>query len=209
MRRSPLSGFVAARRRNMDDTSSNTSNSNDMRPRLDRDHQERIAQLVQVGERLVHEQTSISELLDTFSPIADSIRRATSPPPASHSRPAKRRKTTHDSTIPSYAGFKYGHFGQVVPGRLKLEIVYCDGGTFDDDGLNLHRADNVLKNDRSVYCTKQNQCNLLLKHQGEAPFSIQRIVIKAPEKGFTAPYVLPIFGSSGPWWGTCTYVSQD
>ena len=112
-----------------------------------------------------------------------------------HPRALKRRKLDHEDGPKGFTGFKYGYYGQVVPGRLKMEIVTCDGGLYphSHDKKELHLVDNVLKNDKSVYCTKSSKCNLLLRHQGETTFSVTKIVIKAPERGYTAPYVLPIF----------------
>jgi hypothetical protein len=88
--------------------------------------------------------------------------------------------------------FKYGHKGQVVPGRLRMEIVSCDGGEHRRDSPpGLYKVQNVLRNDKSVYCSESSQCNLLLKHIGEAPFALEKVVIRAPDRGFTAPYVSP------------------
>ncbi|RAR06668.1 hypothetical protein DDE82_003204 [Stemphylium lycopersici] len=101
----------------------------------------------------------------------------------------KRRKLEHDARAPSeYMCFKYGHKGQVVQGRLRMEIVSCDGGEHRrDNPPGLYRVQNVLRNDKSVYCSETSQCNLLLKHIGEAPFALDKVVIRAPDRGFTAP----------------------
>lgn len=107
-------------------------------------------------------------------------------------RQTKRRKLDHNSGLKSeYDGFKYGHKGQVVPGRLKMEILSCDGGEYydKDHPIGLHNVQNVLKNDNSVYCSESSRCNLLLKHIGDAPFAMEKVVIRAPDRGFTAPYV--------------------
>jgi hypothetical protein len=101
-------------------------------------------------------------------------------------RRLKRRKLDHEEDKPSYPSVGYGHFGQVVAGPLKMEIVSCDGGHFKS----LYRAENMLRNDKSVYCSESSRCNLMLRHQGETLFSLERIIIKAPDLGFTAPYVL-------------------
>jgi hypothetical protein len=105
----------------------------------------------------------------------------------------KRRKLEHDTGAANeYMCFKYGHKGQVVRGRLRMEIVSCDGGEHRRDSPpGLYRVQNVLRNDKSVYCSESSQCNLLLKHIGEAPFALEKIVIRAPDRGFTAPYVSP------------------
>ena len=84
--------------------------------------------------------------------------------------------------------FKYGKYGQVEPGQLRVEIASCDGGTYSDGAEpEAHSAENILRNDESVYCTGGNQCNLVLRHLGETPFCLTELVIKAPKRGYTAP----------------------
>jgi hypothetical protein len=105
-------------------------------------------------------------------------------------RQTKRRKLEHDtSSAPAYDGFKYGYRGQVVTGRLKMDILSCDGGEYDNhhSSSGLYKIQNVLKNDKSVYCTERSRCDLLLKHIGGAPFALEKVVIRAPDRGFTAP----------------------
>lgn len=103
-------------------------------------------------------------------------------------RQRKRRKLDHDSIKPTgFHSKPYGYYGQVEPGLLRMEIVSCDGGDYPRDSMALYRAENVLRNDRSVYCTRAAQCNLLLRHQDGIVFTIKKITIKAPEHGFTAP----------------------
>lgn len=101
----------------------------------------------------------------------------------------KRRKLESDDYREGIRGFNYGQYGQVVPGALKMEIASCDGGIYDPDGDNSF-PENMLRNDQSVYCTKSDRCNLVLRHRGEAPFCLKKIVIKAPRSGFDSPYVL-------------------
>lgn len=101
-------------------------------------------------------------------------------------RRSKRRKLDMDKKPPDYKAFSYGYHGQVVPGQLHMEIASCDGGSFESDS-NMHAAENVLKDDRSVYCTKANRCNLILRHQGDRPFCLDELIIKAPPRGYTAP----------------------
>lgn len=100
----------------------------------------------------------------------------------------KRRKLESDDNREGTRGFNYGQYGQVVPGALKMEIASCDGGTYDPHGDN-SSPENILRNDQSVYCTKSDRCNLILRHKGEAPFCLKKIVIKAPRLGFDSPYV--------------------
>lgn len=88
---------------------------------------------------------------------------------------------------------EYGYHGQGVSGKLIMQIMDCDGGTiepprhaFDEEELE-HTPENLLLDDASVYCTREKQCNLVLRHQGETTFSLERLVIKAPKSGFTDP----------------------
>lgn len=98
----------------------------------------------------------------------------------------KRRKLDSDDHREGMRGFNYGQYGQVVPGPLKMEIASCDGGIYDPDGESSF-PEYVLRNDQSVYCTKSDRCNLVLRHRGEAPFCLKKIVIKAPRAGFDSP----------------------
>ena len=110
-----------------------------------------------------------------------------------YSRRSKRRKLDSDP-LDTWQNPSYGYHGQVVPGRLKMQIVSCDGGhVIEPDevlGQRVYLAENVLRNDKSVYCTKKDKCNILLKHQGGTQFTVTKIVIKTPDSGFTAPYEL-------------------
>ncbi|KAL8958731.1 MAG: hypothetical protein Q9193_004269, partial [Seirophora villosa] len=98
---------------------------------------------------------------------------------------AKRRKL-NDGLLAKDFGPSYGYRGQVVPGPLRMEIVFCDGG-LHEYGKEKHCLENVLRNDLSVYCTRASKCDLVLRHEGGAPFCLGKLVIKAPETGFTAP----------------------
>lgn len=90
----------------------------------------------------------------------------------------KRRKLDSDRLVPSFKGFRYGRYGQVEPGQLQMEIVSCDGGMFSNESS--YAAENILRDDNSVYCTKGNRCNIVLRHQGATVFTLQELVIKAP-----------------------------
>ncbi|KAE9970237.1 hypothetical protein BLS_005001 [Venturia inaequalis] len=106
---------------------------------------------------------------------------------------SKRRKITDDTSERNVPAFKYGYHGQTIPGRLNMEIVRCDGGEWDParDSIAVsretHRAENVLKDDKSVYCTRHPECNLLLRHRDESIFHLDSLTIRAPETGYTAP----------------------
>jgi hypothetical protein len=107
-------------------------------------------------------------------------------------RQAKRRKIEHNTNQTSpYDGFRYGYKGQEAAGRLKMEVVSCDGGEYKRvSTYGLYPVTNVLKNDKSVYCSDRPDCNLLLQHIADMPFTLEKVVIRAPDRGFTAPYVL-------------------
>jgi len=109
---------------------------------------------------------------------------AISPPLQSNDHPEdnrriKRRKLDSDKIAPSSKCIRYGRFGQVEPGQLTMEIVSCDGGVYWSDGSN-YMAENILKNDGSVYCTKSIRCNIVLRHSGASAFSLKELTIKAP-----------------------------
>jgi len=103
----------------------------------------------------------------------------------------KRRKLDDGTYEDDSKTFRYGYNGQVVPGHLRLEIVSCDGGEYTDPQaphMTLNSwPQNVLQDDCSVYCTKSNRCNMLFKHVGGMPFTLTKIVVKAPRSGYDAP----------------------
>lgn len=108
----------------------------------------------------------------------------------------KRRKLDSDRLTPAFKGFRYGKYGQVEPGQLRMEIVSCDGGMFSNESS--YAAENILKDDTSVYCTKGNRCNIVLRHQGATVFTLRELVIKAPASmNYSHPYVPLVFGH--PW----------
>ncbi|KAL1894700.1 hypothetical protein Sste5346_005673 [Sporothrix stenoceras] len=98
----------------------------------------------------------------------------------------KRRKLDSDkNAAPPYKGFRYGRYGQVEPGALTMEIVSCDGGLYSDGSS--YAAENILKSDNSVYCTKGDRCNIVLQHQGSTTFSLKELIIKAPGRNYSSP----------------------
>ncbi|KAI0873065.1 hypothetical protein GGS24DRAFT_465032 [Hypoxylon argillaceum] len=113
------------------------------------------------------------------------------PSPQRHELPeenrrVKRRKLDSNRLSPNFQGFQYGKYGQVEPGPLKMELVSCDGGIYSDDTTK-YSAENILKNDNSVYCTEGPRCNIVLRHQGNTVFTLKELVIKAPRSNFTSP----------------------
>lgn len=104
---------------------------------------------------------------------------------AEENRRVKRRKLDSDRILSAFPAPRYGRYGQVEPGQLTMEIVSCDGGLFLDEKS--HPPENILKNDASVYCTKGNRCNIILKHQGGTVFSLTELIIKAPGLDYSCP----------------------
>ncbi|MCJ1282988.1 hypothetical protein MMC26_002315 [Xylographa opegraphella] len=101
---------------------------------------------------------------------------------------AKRRKIDSGGMSPIT---KYGYRGSVVPGLLQMRIESCDGGYIPDPpGARMMRhywPENILQNNKSVYCTASGECNIVYRHAGRAPFCLKKVVIKAPKAGFDAP----------------------
>ncbi|GAB7347819.1 hypothetical protein MBLNU459_g5356t1 [Dothideomycetes sp. NU459] len=119
-------------------------------------------------------------------------RRASTTDPSSDAddtrpRQAKRRKL-HQYDQEPRSTFKYGYYGQVEPGKLRLELESCDGDTFRDELSDISLGpENILKHDKSVYCSRASKCNIVLRHHDFSPFCLEKLHIIAPENGFTAP----------------------
>ena len=149
--------------------------------------------LFRAVERLNEASFNLSSLLDQPFPrigSPDLSAREYSGEAEVNRRRAKRRKLDPDHLSAGHLrGFSYGYRGQVLPGPLKMEIVSCDGGLHTEAARHgrEYLPENVLHNDRSVYCTDSNKCNLILRHMGETTFCLKKLVIKAPARGFTAP----------------------
>ena len=74
---------------------------------------------------------------------------------------SKRRKVQHESPDFGFKGFNYGRYGQLEPGKLKMEIVSCDGGLTGSSVLDhKYPPENALQDDGTVYCTGQDTCNM-------------------------------------------------
>jgi hypothetical protein len=126
-------------------------------------------------------------LPNVLSPLSSEIEYASE----IENRRSKRRKLNTDKTDSGFSGFSYGKYGQVEQGKLVMEIVSCDGGTFEGEPPSRREdfePENVLLDDKSVYCTKSNRCNLVLRHQGSTTFCLTELIIKAPRQNYTAPY---------------------
>lgn len=148
-----------------------------------------LADLHQAGQQLEtassHLRALINEPLSVLTPR--SILQQEYNDEAEAVRAFKRRKMDTGQPVSEFKGFRYGRYGQVESGPLKMEIESCDGGIYSKDNERMHSVENVLKADSSVYCTKGSQCNLVLRHQGETAFCLQELIVKAPPRGYTAP----------------------
>ncbi|KAM0473474.1 hypothetical protein ACHAPX_008221 [Trichoderma viride] len=134
----------------------------------------------ELGRSLSRANSSLRTLLDQPDPTLASLPQPLRPHEfTDDNRRNKRRKLDSDrmgSGGPK--AFRYGRYGQVDPGQLRMEIVSCDGGMFSNHSS--YAAENILKDDNSVYCTKGNRCNIILQHQGGTVFTLQELIIKAP-----------------------------
>lgn len=127
---------------------------------------------------------NLGDDINFWPPISRS--REPSPGSQSNRRRSKRAKLDSDDKREGIRGFSYGHYGQVVPGPLEMEIVSCDGGPYGTTGRSSW-PENILLDDNSVYSAKNNRCNIILRHLGQTPFCLKKLIIKAPKSGFEGP----------------------
>lgn len=72
-----------------------------------------------------------------------------------------------------------------------MELISCDGGEHKDPRSPENLGpQNMLRHDKSVYCSEQNCVNVVLRHADDTPFCLEKLHIVAPEDGFTSPYVI-------------------
>jgi hypothetical protein len=159
---------------------------------------ESLSTVQEAVDRLNEASSNLSTLLDEPIPSIRSPDHLTSEyygEAQMNSRRAKRRKLDMDQS--GGALYNYGYRGQVVSGPLKMSIALVDGGYISESTgrsrITHYPPHNVLRNDKSVYCTQASMCNLILRHPGDSPFCLTKVVIKAPKSGFDAPYVLCCF----------------
>jgi len=105
------------------------------------------------------------------------------------SRSNKRRKLDDSDAPVTQPPIKYGWYGQCEAGQLKMQIVTCDGGEHRDTRNPEIRLspENVLKLDKSVYCSVRKSASFVMKHEDGTIFCLEKLHIVAPEHGFTAP----------------------
>lgn len=105
-------------------------------------------------------------------------------------RRRNKRRRLENSPAPQQARkpIKYGYYGQVEPGRLKMELVSCDGGEHKDPRSPEDLGpQNILRHDKSVYCSESSCVNIVLRHADDTAFCLEKLHIVAPENGFTSP----------------------
>jgi hypothetical protein len=103
----------------------------------------------------------------------------------------KRRKLDAENDLTPKKPIKYGYYGQVEPGRLALDIISCDGGEHRDPKhpSTYLGPKNLLRHDKSVYCSDRPSSSIMLRHSDDTPFCLEKLHIVGPENGFTAPYI--------------------
>jgi hypothetical protein len=106
--------------------------------------------------------------------------------PVDRYRLNKRRKLVPDAPEPMIPPIKYGWQGQVDAGLLRLYINHCDGGEINTRTVN-YSAENVLRNDLSVYCSKSSKCNLVFGHHADTIFHLDKLIVQAPTMGYDTP----------------------
>ena len=109
-------------------------------------------------------------------------------------RRPKRRRLDSEPSLPPKQPIKYGYHGQVEPGKLQMEIISCDGGEHRDPRhpQTYLGSDNLLRHDKSVYCSDRPSSSIVLRHADDSPFCLEKLYVCGPEHGFTAPSASPV-----------------
>lgn len=128
--------------------------------------------------RLLLEMTNTSPIPPIITPSTSSFSSQRTHDHTDDHRRNKRRRLDSERRIANHKPLRYGNYGQVLPGRLQMEIITCDGGMFSNESS--YAAENILKDDSSVYCTKGNRCNIVLGHWGDTPFTLGELIIQGP-----------------------------
>ena len=125
-----------------------------------------------------------------MSPLDPELDPSTSEVPGSGTGRRNKRRRLDQSPAAQQARtpIKYGYYGQVEAGRLKTELVSCDGGEHKDPRSTVDLGpDNILRHDKSVYCSERNSVNIVMRHADDTAFCLEKLHIIAPEKDFTSP----------------------
>jgi hypothetical protein len=94
-----------------------------------------------------------------------------------------RKRRRLDKTLETIDPVPYGYHGQAVPARLRMQLISCDGGDLGHENT----VENVLRNDSSVFCTRDSNCNMVLSHEGETMFTLSKLIIRRPGYNFSQP----------------------
>ncbi|KAB8349523.1 hypothetical protein FH972_023549 [Carpinus fangiana] len=154
-----------------------------------------LIELRETGERLAQVNEDMRSILERPIPSPTLVRQRSEEDAAAAGGRRKRRRLDGDVTSRTYYPITYGNQGQVVAGKLKMQLVSTDGGIVDSSDLlwdrsapqDKYAAANVLRDDQSVYCTLSSHCNMVFQHQGQTPFTLEKLVIKAPSHVRTHP----------------------
>lgn len=165
-----------------------------------------LAQLEAAGERLrsVHEEVEelLSRPIVTEALASRGLARADLGRSEDGQASRKRRRIRADDASPrAIYPRPYGYHGQAVPTTLRMQVMSSDGGTMPPFmtppltsrrgsmhlGPREYSARNVLRPDKSVYCTSASKCNMVLCHEAETLFNLSKLVIRAPKTGYTHP----------------------
>ncbi|KAA8901717.1 hypothetical protein FN846DRAFT_111428 [Sphaerosporella brunnea] len=95
---------------------------------------------------------------------------------------------SRSSEEPASKRRRMGRSGQLEIEQLPMELRYCDGGRYDGPAYTRdYSPECALRDDSSVYCTKNARCNMILRHVDGECFSLTKLVIRAPRTGYTSP----------------------
>ena len=111
----------------------------------------------------------------------------------SDSQHRRKRRRTEGAFLGKAADVhpvEYGFWGQVRPGSLDMEVRNTGDGDFPStydaaDGwsaLSQERIKNILREDSTAYYSRFSRTNIVLQHAGERLFSLNRLVIKTPDR---------------------------
>lgn len=122
-----------------------------------------------------------SRLSHLTSSIQPSQTRPSDHEPDTNRHRAKRRKLDDGTSDDDGNEPVYSDEGRLFPGPLQMQIVSCDGGEFTETGTEIDTSPSyVLRDDEKVYSTQESKCNILLKHKGGVPFTLTKLLIRAP-----------------------------
>lgn len=147
-----------------------------------------FTELQRAGEQLAEVNESLRNLLDRplGHDLLDTLDREVASQEPENRR--KRRRIEAPMAAEEYPRIEYGYHGQVKAGRLKMHVVTADGSITSavndpySSRVGQGMADNVLIDDPTTYNSKSPRCNIVLSHQGETNFTLDKLVIKAPKR---------------------------